>query len=156
MLEIERKFLVKTPPADLARYPKTSIIQGYLAVEPGRCQVRLRRQRDENYLSPEYYLTVKLREGMVREEVNLSLSQENFDRLWPLTVGRRLDKTRYQIPYQGRTIELDIFHGTLDGLILAEVEFPDESQCRDFVSPAWLGEDVTLDPAYKNTRLACG
>jgi adenylate cyclase len=43
--------------------------------------------------------------------------------LWRLTVGRRLEKTRYRIPLGRLTIELDVFHGKLRGLIVAEVEF---------------------------------
>lgn len=153
-LEIERKFLVRSLPANLKKNPKASIDQGYLVIEPGHGQVRVRRIADENFSTPEHYLTFKRREGTVRDEVNLAISREDFERLWPLTEGRRVEKTRYRIPWRKWTIELDIFHGKRDGLVLAEVEFADEKQCDAFTPPAWLGKDVTTDPAYKNTRLA--
>ena len=38
--------------------------------------------------------------------------------------------------------------------MVAEVEFDDEARCRAFLPPPWLGDEVTLDPAYKNTVLA--
>lgn len=45
--EIERKFLVKELPQDLARGRSFRIEQGYLAVEHGGAEVRLRRQDGE-------------------------------------------------------------------------------------------------------------
>ena len=148
MKEIERKFLVKALPVDLDSFPRAEIHQGYLAYEPGNRQVRLRRCGDE------HWLTVKLREGMARDEVTIALTASDFAVLWPLTEGRRLHKTRHRVPHEGLTIEVDVYHGRREGIVVAEVEFDNEERCRDFVPPAWLGKDVTLEPAYKNTTLA--
>jgi CYTH domain-containing protein len=45
-----------------------------------------------------------------------------FETLWPLTEGRRIEKTRYELPHGDVTIELDEFGGDLEGLLLAEAE----------------------------------
>ncbi|MEA3210286.1 MAG: adenylate cyclase [Chthoniobacter sp.] len=148
MQEIERKFLVKALPGDLAAFPHVEIHQGYLAYEPGDRQVRIRRIGDE------CWLTVKVRLGGCREEVTIALTPDDFACLWPITKGRRLHKTRYRIPHGELMIEIDVYHGKWNGLLVAEVEFEDEQLCRDFIAPDWLGEDVTLNPAYKNTALA--
>lgn len=150
MQEIERKFLVKIMPDRLDAFPHAEIHQGYLAYEPGDRQVRVRRIDDE------HWLTVKLRDGMARDEVTIVLSASDFAVLWPLTEGRRLHKMRYRVPYEGLTIEIDVYRGHKEGIVVAEVEFEDEERCRDFVPPDWLGVEVTLDPAYKNTTLAFG
>jgi CYTH domain-containing protein len=154
MLEIERKFLVQSVPADLTSHPHSDINQGYLALEPERAHVRVRRQRDEGADGDRHQITVKKHEGTVRDEVNVAISAADFEQLWPLTAGRRLHKTRYRIPHGDRVIEVDVFHGANEGLVLGEVEFETEEQCDAFTPPTWFGPEVTHDPAYRNSRLA--
>ncbi len=75
--------------------------------------------------------------------------------LWPLTEGRRLEKRRYAIPFgDGLTIELDVYHGRLGGLLTAEVEFDTPAAASAFAPPDWFGRELTDDPHYKNKRLA--
>jgi adenylate cyclase len=146
--EIERKFLVKRLPKNLQRWRHYSVAQGYLAIEsPGR-HVRLRKQ------GKSALLTFKLGRGGMREEREVSLSPKQFAALWPATAGRRLRKVRYEIPWQNRIIELDVYRGKLSGLIVAEVEFPDRLTCRRFAPPPWFGREVTGEKRYSNVRLA--
>lgn len=149
-MEIERKFRVDAPPADLDRHPSSAIDQGYLAIEPGGTEVRVRRRAGRATL------TAKSGAGRTRAEEEVALDAEAFDRLWPLTEGRRVEKVRHLIPLddEGLTLELDVYGGDLAGLVVAEVEFPDEAAADAFVPPAWLGADVTDDERYKNQRLA--
>lgn len=147
MQEIERKFLVGSMPRNLAEFPCVEIEQGYLACERGR-HVRVRRIADK------FWLTAKHRRGMGRDEETIALTAGEFALFWPLTEGRRVHKTRYRVPHGPLTIEIDIFNGHLEGLVVAEIEFSDEEGCADFTPPAWLGEEVTHDPAYRNTTLA--
>ena len=63
-------------------------------------------------------------------------------------------KTRHLIPHGERQIELDLYRGELDGLAIAEVEFPDEESADAFEPPEWLGEEVTGDERYLNRTLA--
>ena len=51
-------------------------------------------------------------------------------------------------------IELDVFGGTLDGLVIAEVEFDSTSAMDAFAPPAWFDREVTDDGAYTNASLA--
>ena len=148
MLEIERKFRVKALPAELGRYPHTHIAQGYLADDEKGTQVRLRKADDR------HTLTVKQRQEIGRIEHEVPLTAEWWMRLWPLTAGRRLTKTRFQVPHDGLTIEIDVFNGSNDGLIVAEVEFPTAEAARSFNPPEWLGDDVTHDPHFSNFRRA--
>jgi adenylate cyclase len=148
-IEIERKFLVPDPPGDLDRHPSTAIEQGYLAIADDGTEVRIRRRGGRATL------TVKGAGGRSRIEEELEIEEERFERLWPLTAGRRIEKTRYEIPAgDGLTIELDVYGGGLAGLVVAEVEFPSEGAADAFSAPAWLGPEVTDDPRYKNQRLA--
>ena len=92
---------------------------------------------------------------MVREEFELPLSLEAFEHLKPKTDGIFIEKTRYLIPYAEKwTIELDVFHGILAPLVLAEVEFATVEEADAFIPPDWFGEDVTHSPKYHNSYLS--
>ncbi len=79
---------------------------------------------------------------------------KQFATLWPATAGRRLRKTRYEIPWKNLKIEIDIYHGRNHGLMVAEVEFPSQASCRQFKSPRWFGREITGEKRYSNVRLA--
>jgi adenylate cyclase len=146
--EIERKFLVRKLPDGLTSYPHTEISQGYLvSLDDGR-QVRLRKSGEQ------YSLTFKRGTGNVREEREIELTAEQFDALWPATEGKRLVKTRYEIPFGDRVVEIDVYHGRHEGLVVAEVEFDQEGAAKNFQPPDWLGDDVTGEARYSNQLLA--
>ena len=91
----------------------------------------------------------------MRLEEELEIDARRFAALWPLTRGRRVQKTRYLIPAAGELrIELDVYHGQLNGLLTAEIEFDSPAAAAAFTAPAWLGRDVTDDARYKNKHLA--
>jgi adenylate cyclase len=147
--EIERKFLLKRLPDNLEKYPRADIEQGYLAIDSGGHHVRLRKKGDA--LS----LTYKRDYGRSREEREIRLTAEQFEALWPATAGRRLTKIRYDLPRGKRMIEIDVYRGVHEGLVVAEVEFPDEKSCVEFEAPDWFGAEVTGDQRYSNLKLAC-
>jgi adenylate cyclase len=148
-LEIERKFLVSRRPADLERHPHSNLDQGYVALDPAGVEVRIRRQDGEATL------TIKGGRGRSRTEEEVAIDPERFERMWALTERRRVAKTRYRIAAgAGLTIELDVYHGPLDGLLTAEVEFGSEAQADAFTAPNWFGREVTGVDAYNNRRLA--
>jgi adenylate cyclase len=144
--EIERKFLVSAIPDN--RAPGTRILQGYLPLASEDTEVRVRRKGAETVL------TVKQGRGLDRGEREVAISAEVFETLWPLTEGRRIEKTRHELPHGDVTIELDEFGGDLEGHLLAEVEFDSPQASELFDEAAWLGRDVTDDPNYANRTLA--
>ncbi|MBQ8198898.1 MAG: CYTH domain-containing protein [Lachnospiraceae bacterium] len=143
-MEIERKFTIRELPENLDSYPHVEITQAYLCTEP---VMRIRKQDEE------YIFTYKGKGLMVREEYNLPLTKEAFDKLLPKAEGHIISKTRYQIPLGNLVIELDLFQSPTD-LIMAEVEFPDEETANAFTPPAWFDRDVTNDPAYHNSNMS--
>jgi adenylate cyclase len=148
-MEVERKFLVWEVPADLDRHPASSIHQGYLAIDSDGSEVRVRRRGERRYL------TSKRGHGVVRDEAEIEITVPQFEALWPLTDGRRIEKTRYEIgAAEDLMIELDVYGGGLEGLVVAEIEFPHPADADAFDAPAWFGPDVTSDDRFKNQRLA--
>lgn len=145
--EIERKFCVQKMP-DLTACTGVEISQGYLSVGEDGTEIRLRVKGEQ------FYQTVKQGKGVQRTEVEVELSRAQFDSLWLLTEGRRVEKVRYEIVEGTWTIELDVYHGRLKGLVVAEVEFETLGESARFVPPLWFGREVTDDDRYKNAVLA--
>ena len=144
-MEIERKFLIKDLPKDLTSYPCSQIEQAYLNENP---VLRIRRKDDD------YILTYKSKGMMAREESEFPLTKEAYEHLRTKADGKIISKTRYFIPLAPHTIELDVFHGDMGPLIMAEVEFASIEEANVFLPPDWFGQDVTMDRRYHNVNMA--
>ena len=148
MPEIERKFRLADVPSTSILCSGTLILQGYVLTHPG--ELRLRRKGEQSYL------TVKSGGGLTRDEWESELPSWVFDALWSATEGRRIEKTRYSVPHGMFTLEIDIYHASLSGLVTLECEFTTEDTASTFQLPPWAIDavDVTVDSAYKNKNLA--
>lgn len=146
-MEIERKFTVKTLPPDLEQYPCREIRQAYLSTDP---VVRVRQDGED------CWLTYKGKGFLFREEANLPLTPSACRSLMAKAGGLLIVKTRWCIPWEGHTIELDVFQPPLAPLVLAEVEFPTEEEALAFQPPEWFGREVTYDPSCCNASLSRG
>ena len=144
--EIERKFLIKNLPENLENFTHYEIRQGYISTDP---TIRLRQQDDK------YILTVKSAGLMKKQEYELDLTEDQFNRLWKKTEGNTIEKTRYVIPLNdGLKAELDVYKGFLSGFMNVEVEFASTKKAILFDIPNWFGQEVTQDPRYSNSSLA--
>lgn len=146
--EIERKFLTVGDPLPEAT-KSMRLIQGYLARE-NDVAVRVRITDDAHALigikrwlshteRAEFEFSIPVAEGkqMIRE----------------ISGSRVIEKTRHHVPAgNGLTWEIDVFHGSNEGLVVAEIELPSEDT--PFKKPTWLGEQVTSDRRYLNNHLA--
>lgn len=148
--EIERKYLLSALPDDVRGVRPLDIEQGYL---PGKQLVeRLRRVKEGR--ATRFYRTVKLGKGLARAELEEQTTRAVFDRMWPLTKGRRLKKRRRRVPDGALTWEIDDFADRK--LVLAEVELPVEDTAVEI--PKWLRpllvREVTDEEEFQNARLA--
>ena len=143
-MEIERKFLVGELPC-LDGVKSSEIVQGYVSFSP---EIRVRKLDDK------YYRTEK-GEGMVmREENEWEIDKETAEKMFSQVKTNLIEKTRYYIPYNKYTIELDIYKGIFKGLIVAEVEFSSLEEANDFAPPEWFLEDISEKREYRNKILA--
>ena len=148
--EIERKFLLTGPPEIPAHADVLEFEQGYLATKV--LEERLRAERGDGDVR--YVRTFKLGQGVRRLEMSEEISAKLFEKLWPLTEGRRVRKRRHVVAEGEVVWEIDEF---LDrDLWLAEIELSDAAQ--EVVLPAWLAPvvsaDVTTSGDYSNRKLA--
>ncbi len=147
-MEIERKFIPRWLPQNLDQYAYHDIEQGYLCTDP---TIRIRK------MDHTYFLTCKSAGMMAHTEYEIPLSQESYEHLRKKTDGILITKRRYLLPLDDtHTIELDIFHGSLEGITLAEVEFASIEEADSFTPPDWFGEDVTYDSRYHNSEMSKG
>jgi adenylate cyclase len=145
--EIERKFLVK---GDFKPYVTGSerIVQGYLSSVPERT-VRVRIKGDKGFMTIK---GIGNETGTTRFEWEKELLVEDVEALLRLCEPGVIEKKRYLVPEQsGLVFEVDEFYGENKGLLIAEIELPDEDH--PFVRPEWLGEEVTGDTRYYNANL---
>lgn len=154
--EIERKFLVKSDAFIAQASTSYEIMQGYLCKDPEKTiRVRIRDTRA--------FLTIKsslLRDGIAKFEWEKEIDLGDAKELMKICLPGAISKTRYIIKAKGQRTkdkedslkwEVDVFHGRLEGRVLAEIELSDEDEA--FERPDWLGEEVTGQPQYYNANM---
>ena len=153
--ECERKFIVdRLPTVDalgLELDAGAHLRQGYLAVENG-VVLRVRIVDEVGEISA--VITVKAGGGLSRSEVEVAIPVDEAEELWPHTSGRRIEKVRHRVPLGEHVAELDVYEGTLAGLLTVEVEFDSDDTARQFAPPGWFGREVTDQEQWSNAALA--
>jgi adenylate cyclase len=145
-IETERKFLVKGNFTHLA-VKQITIKQTYLSLDIDRI-VRLRIAEEKAYL------TIKSRlEGtsLSRNEWEIAIPVKDAEEMMKICLPGSIEKTRYYVPVKNHLLEVDVFHGKNEGLIIAEIELTSELELFD--KPEWLGDEVTGNPLYYNSNL---
>jgi adenylate cyclase len=144
--EIERKFLLRSDEWRSNVTESRRIAQGYLSRDLERT-VRVRITGENAFM------TIKGKtEGISRTEIEFPLPLETAQNLLPLCFQPLIDKIRHLVPLDGHLWEIDEFHGSNTGLIVAEIEL--EAEDTAFARPDWLGEEVSHDFRYSNASLS--
>lgn len=143
--EIEHKYLVDNDSYKSLAYKKVKIRQGYLNRSPDRT-VRIRT------VDRSGYLTVKGRnQGDKRLEFEYEIPYSDALHIFQLAEPGIVMKTRYLVKYDGLIWEVDEFHGSLEGVVIAEVEVPESGY--EYNLPPFVGQNITGDPRYYNSNL---
>lgn len=150
--EIERKFLVDSSKwlplmsKVKSKFPNygTHIVQFYLSDKP---TVRIR------IAGLQAFITIKgPSEGISRPEFEYTIPREDAEDMMKLAIFPPVEKTRYDVEYDGLDWTVDVFEGKNEGLILAEIELESEDQKINL--PDWVTDDVSEDKNYYNSNLA--
>ena len=148
--EIERKFLIDTFPDDLPLLHTQRVFQAYLSLEP---EVRLRRAEQDGQVTARSH-TIKSGSGLVRREVRIDLSREQFDALAELIPQPFISKDYrvYRLP-GGLELECSLVdEGTDTAFLYAEIEFPSVEAAKAFPPLPLFKQEVTENPAYRMNR----
>jgi len=146
-IEIERKFLVRDDAWKVMAQQQGKILkQGYLNSHRDRT-VRVRVAGDKAYI------TVKgIAHGAIRAEYEYEIPVSDAEELLRMCEQIPIEKTRYYLPQEKHTWEIDVFHGQNQGLILAEIEL--DCEFEEIFIPGWVGDEVTDDIRYYNSYLS--
>lgn len=143
--EIEHKYFVVNDSFLDYSHERTEIAQGYLSRDPERT-VRVRRIDNKGFL------TVKGRNsGDTRMEFEYEIPAEDADLILAMCDGDTIQKTRYNVMFEGYKWEVDVFHGNLTGLIMAEVELCESHH--NYPLPPFVGPEMTDDKRCYNSVL---
>ena len=148
MIEIERKFLVKSEAFKDEAFKQTRISQGFLNTDKART-VRVRLKGEQGFI------TIKgasSESGLSRFEWEKEIPKQEAEALLELCEPSIIDKTRYEIKLGQHIYEVDEFYGDNSGLIVAEIELNTETET--YIKPDWLGNEVTGDVKYYNSQLS--
>ncbi|MCH5236802.1 MAG: CYTH domain-containing protein [Muribaculaceae bacterium] len=144
-MEKEHKYLVINDEYKEMATDRLKIRQGYLNRNPDRTvRIRIIGQRG--------YLTVKgINQGDKRLEYEYEIPEKEAQEILNLAEPGIVEKTRYLIPYKGHVWEVDEFHGSLEGCVIAEVELAENE--KEYEIPPFIGKNITGDPKYYNSNL---
>lgn len=144
-MEIERKFLLINNDWRPLGIP-IHYAQGYLVAEVERT-VRVR------VVGTKGFLTIKGRsKGFSRQEYEYEIPVNEALEMLKMCAIPVIEKYRTKVLYEGKIWEVDEFEGQNKGLIMAEIELKSEDEA--FAVPPWIGQEVTGDIRYFNSRLA--
>jgi adenylate cyclase len=144
--EIERKFLVRNDDWRQLTTGQSNIRQAYLDSN-AKASVRI-RIRDNISAT----LTIKSRPADLRRlELEYPIPVLQAEALMPLRQGIVIEKVRYSVPSGELTWEIDVFSGENLGLVIAEIELPDEHHPVEL--PSWIGAEITGQAQYYNSAL---
>ena len=159
-LEIERKWLIRRPDeaclsALIAKFggSVSQIVQTYLTAEEGLSR-RVRARTTDGTAT--YTCTVKRRIGpMTAEEDERVISPEEYAALLKEAdpTCRPIEKTRWCIPFDGRTLEIDLYPFWSRQAVL-EIELPSPDAPFSLPSALTVMAEVTGNRAYSNHSLA--
>lgn len=155
-VETERKFLIKDFSRDLLPQHAIAIdiVQTYL-VSAYKYAERVRARGEDNHWV--YTHTIKEPKGPgVSIERERIVTQSEYQNLLIRrdTMRSPIHKTRFCFTYAQHYCELDVFGGRNGGLVMLEIETPENE--REVSLPPYLHVDreVTEDPNYSNFSLA--
>ena len=145
--EIERKFRVVDDSYRQLAHSASRIAQGYICSGRGRTvRVRIRDEKG--------YLTIKGpagTDGLSRYEWEKEIPVTEALELLKLCHDGIIDKMRHLVKFGKHIFEVDEFFGDNEGLVIAEVELSDANE--NFEKPGFIGQEVTGDKRYYNSRL---
>ena len=120
--------------------------QGYLCTDSSKV-IRIRIAASKGFLTIKGQM-----ENLGRPEFEYAIPEEEARELLSLASGFPIEKTRYKVPFHGKIWDVDIFHGSNEGLCMAEIELNSPDEPIDF--PEWVQVEVTHDPRYYNAYLS--
>ena len=155
-IEIERKFLLKNDDWKSLVLKSTVFKQGYLvsgnnsdeqSLDQGKSSVRIRIEGDSANINIK-----SMTLSITRQEYEYSIPLDDaLNMLDELCEQPLVEKIRHIVKYDNHKWEIDVFSGSNEGLVVAEIELNNEAE--KFSIPSWIGQEVSEQVKYYNMNL---
>ena len=152
MLELEKTYLLKDIPPWLSLYPNKELVDIYIPLGEEHAHLRIRKYGDHMMIMKKELVDPYDLSSQQESVIHLTLDEFSVLSQVP---GKRIHKRRYYFPYRWLALEIDVFQEALSGLILVDVEFPDEASKMKFQMPDFCLCEVTQDVTFA-WWLLCG
>lgn len=173
-IEIERKFFIPAssiPGDHWANFEDVLYIkQGYISMEKPTTRVRIETSKSNAWLTlkgkrdkvtggkPEYEYEIPYQDGKELYEMCHTVIEKtryilDLAKVMQMEAPHLLSSTELA----GTKIEIDFFHGKLEGLVVAEIERPESLSTESWNTlwlPSWFGIEVTNIKGWSNKALS--
>lgn len=150
-LELEKTYLAKALPANLADCHSEIIQDVYVPQAADHPILRLRHRGQT------YEITKKLpvddADNTRQNEHTISLTSSEYDAL-AASSTKSLTKRRYYCKIEGHDAEVDVYQGSLAGLVVIDFEFKTDADMDIFTVPDICLADVSQDELIAAGKLA--
>ncbi|MDD3007000.1 MAG: hypothetical protein PHX30_05500 [Candidatus Pacebacteria bacterium] len=152
MLELEKTYLAKYLPEDLAHCDAKEIMDLYIPREERHPNMRIRRKGDKYDITKK--VLVDVADASAQEEQTMKLEADEYAVLSRVE-GKTLHKVRYEYSFGDVVADVDIFQDDLLGLVVVDVEFDTPEEKESFTMPEFCLADVTQEDFIAGGML-CG
>lgn len=142
MFELEKTYLAKYLPKGFENSPSREIIDLYFPQSSEHPKLRLRKKGSKIELTKKQ--PVNNGDASHQIEQNINLNDDEYKALSKLP-GKVVQKIRYEYSYNGQIAEIDVFTGSLKGLVVVDFEFDSLEDKDSFTMPEFCLADVTQE-----------
>jgi CYTH domain-containing protein len=142
VIELELTYLAAALPENIAQYKHYTLEDIYFPDSVPHPKMRIRRKGDTYEFTKK--TAIDSADAGQQKEENVVLTAEEYQAL-AAGNGRRVAKTRYYVPYEGRIAEFDVLEGPLEGLVVIDFEFDNLADREAFVMPDFCLADITQE-----------
>jgi CYTH domain-containing protein len=142
MIELEKTYLAKYLPENLADCKSKEIIDIYIPKSVDHPKLRIRKNGDKFEITKKK--PVNDGDASHQKEQTIILDKDEFETLNKLE-GKRIRKIRYYYDFNGQSTEVDIFLDALEGLVLIDFEFNSLEEKDNFQMPDFCLAEVTQE-----------
>lgn len=152
MIELEKTYLARYIPEGLRNCDCAEVIDIYIPADSVHPKLRIRKNGKKHEITKKQ--PVYGNDASHQMEQTIKITEDEFDGLSKIA-GKRIHKLRYFYNYNGRTAEIDVFQGPLEGLVLVDFEFKTTEGKDKFDMPDFCLADVTQEEFIAGGML-CG
>lgn len=152
MIEIEKTYLAKFLPNNMASCEQKELLDVYIPASSPHPKLRLRKVGDSFEITKK--VLVDKNDVSQQNEKTIDLTKDEFEELLKAG-GKKVRKIRHYFEHKGKKIEMDVFKDGLSGLVLVDVEFDSVEEKNKFQIPDFCLAEVTQEDFLAGGML-CG